>query len=229
MSSPDTSLPANGDSPGSTVTDDHWQDAAASDRSPGSTSNGDGSGAADEGRDANDASGVESQNGDHPDSEEFAHSGEDPPSPPNVVGPYQLPDASQLTPPRDGAFFWSGRNADGIGVGPESAGGSGAADRFASSHNGTTLEGLIESNEVSPPKWSFDDPAADEWWSDVSRMYAGNVQGEVHAIVGSNLRPGNIWETVELPRLIENPNVTRIVVIDPDTGVETVIFERPKE
>jgi len=52
------------------------------------------------------------------------------------------------------------------------------------------------------------------------------MQGEVRATLGVNLRPGNIWETVELPRLIENPNVTRITIIDPETGSETVIFER---
>lgn len=57
-------------------------------------------------------------------------------------------------------------------------------------------------------------------------MYAENVHGEVHAVIGSNLRPGNVWETVELPRLIENPNVTKIVIIDPETGAETIIFER---
>jgi hypothetical protein len=142
------------------------------------------------------------------------------------VAPYQLPDHGQLTPPRDGTFFWSGRDANDVGVGPLSAGGSGVSERIAATHDGTTLEGLIDQNHISPPKWSFDDPAAEQWWSEVSRIYASNVEGEVHAVVGANLRPGNIWETVELPRLMDNPSVTRIVVIDPDTGLETVIFER---
>ena len=31
---------------------------------------------------------------------------------------------------------------------------------------------------------------------------------------------------VELPRLKNNPNVTKITTIDPKTGVENVIFER---
>lgn len=144
---------------------------------------------------------------------------------PGFIGPYRLPDATQLTPPPDGAYFWSGRNADGIGVGPESAGGSGAADALAGSH-GTTLEGLIDSNKIITPKWSPDDPMAEKWWSEVSRTYAENARGEVHAVIGSNLRPGNIWENVELPRLMANPNVTRIVVVDPDTGLERIVFER---
>ena len=110
-----------------------------------------------------------------------------------------------------------------------SAGGSGAADLYAASHAGSTLEGLLEENGVKPPKFDFNDPAAQEWWSKVSGMYAQNVYGEVHAVIGSNLRPGSVWETVELPRLIENPSVTKIVIIDPDTGHETTIFDRGKE
>ncbi|WP_431238338.1 hypothetical protein ACQ86B_28025 [Mycolicibacterium aichiense] len=165
---------------------------------------------------------------------------EDPPSDPaghqpdpldaEVPGPtYELPDPARVTPPPDSAFFWSGRNAEGMGVGPKSAGGGGFADAYANDYHGTTLEGLLERNGVVPPKWSWDDPAADRWWSDVSDMYAESVHGEVRAVIGSNLRPGNIWETVELPRLMDNPNVTRIVVIDPDTGHETVIFTRGKD
>ena len=79
---------------------------------------------------------------------------------------------------------------------------------------------------MTPPKWSFDDAAAQDWWSRVSQTYAENAWGEVRAVIGSNLRPGSVWETVELPRLMENPNVTKVVVIDPETGTETTVFER---
>ncbi|EPQ21541.1 hypothetical protein J108_20675 [Mycobacteroides abscessus subsp. bolletii CRM-0020] len=57
-------------------------------------------------------------------------------------------------------------------------------------------------------------------------MYAESASGEVRAVIGSNLRPGNVWQTVELPRLMDNPHVNRIVVIDPDTGIETTVFQR---
>jgi hypothetical protein len=144
----------------------------------------------------------------------------------SFVGPYQLPPTELVTPPPDGAFFWSGRTSEGIGIGPESAGGNGSADLFAASHGGTTLEGLLERNGVKAPLFDFTDAASQEWWSTVSGMYAENVQGEVYAVVGSNVRPGNVWETVELPRLIDNPNVTKIVVIDPETGLQKTICER---
>jgi hypothetical protein len=144
----------------------------------------------------------------------------------NFAGPYQLPAPELVTSPPNGAFFWSGRTSDGIGIGPRSAGGDGSADSFAASHNGTTLEGLLEQKGVKAPLFDFTDTASQEWWSKVSGMYAENVRGEVHAVVGSNMRPGNVWETVELPRLIDNPAVTKIVVIDPETGLQTTIFER---
>jgi hypothetical protein len=142
------------------------------------------------------------------------------------VGPYPLPAPELVAPPPDGAFFWSGRTSEGLGIGPTSAGGSGAADSYAASHGGSTLEGLLDRNGVEPPKWSFDDTAAQEWWSQVSGIYADNVRGDVHAVIGSNLRPGSVWEMVELPRLMDNPNVSKIDIIDPETGSETTIFER---
>jgi hypothetical protein len=168
--------------------------------------------------------------GDHP-----AHPFGDTPMPadslPDLVplpdtGPYHLPDPVQLTTPPDGATFWSGRNADGMGIGPISAGGNGAADLIAGGHRATTLEGLLDANGIQPPKWSPTDVHAENWWSAVSQIYAENASGEVRAVVGPNLRPGNVWENVELPRLMDNPNVAKIIVIDPDTGIETTVFQR---
>lgn len=88
------------------------------------------------------------------------------------------------------------------------------------------MEGLLERNGIKGPVWSFEDKASEEWWSQVSRIYAEKARGEVHAVIGSNLRPGNVWQTVELPRLMDNPNVTKIIMIDPETAKETAIFER---
>ena len=59
-----------------------------------------------------------------------------------------------------------------------------------------------------------------------SGAYAEQVSGEMQAVIGSNLREGNIWENVELPRLKNNLDVTKIIIIDPKTRVKTVIFER---
>ena len=59
-----------------------------------------------------------------------------------------------------------------------------------------------------------------------SAKYAEQVTGEVKAVVGKNLRPDNIWENIELPRLKENIKVSKITIIDPETLEETIIFTR---
>ena len=118
----------------------------------------------------------------------------------------------------DTAFFWSGRT-DGIG-------GAENAANIAKSRGGVTLESTIETQNIVMPEWDFNNPSTMEAWDLASGAYAEQVSGEIHAVIGSELRPGNIWENVELPRLKNNPNVTKITTIDPKTGVENVIFER---
>lgn len=124
------------------------------------------------------------------------------------------------------AYYWSGRNSDGIGVGPDD---SGIAELIAHGSGGVTLEMALEANGVDPlPVWNRHDPVSVQFWEDASAAYAENAHGEVTAIIGTNLRPGNIWQTVEIPRLMENPEITRILQIDPDTGQSITIFERGK-
>ena len=142
------------------------------------------------------------------------------------TGPYTLPDPVQLQTGAHEAHFWSGRGLDGNGVGPVIAGGNGNADLIAIGNNGTTLEALLEAQGIQPPVWTPGDVHAQNWWSAVSQTYAENCSGEVTAVIGSNLRPGNVWETVELPRLMQNPDVTQITVINSDTGVATIVFRR---
>lgn len=116
------------------------------------------------------------------------------------------------------AFFWSGKT-DGIG-------GAEIALQIAQERGGTTLEGLIEAHQIQMPLWDINNPSSIKVWEDVSAEYARQVSGEVFAVVGTQLREGNIWETVELPRLMGNHNVTKITKIDPVTKIETVIFTR---
>ncbi len=144
--------------------------------------------------------------------------------------PGSLPSYDQLkgitaTDP-DTAFYWSGRNAEGIGVGPDD---SGIAELIAHGSGGKTLEMTLADQGIDPlPAWNRHDPVSVQFWEDASTAYAENAKGEVTAIVGSSLRPGNIWQTVEVPRLMENPEISRILQIDPDTGLSVTIFERGK-
>ena len=118
----------------------------------------------------------------------------------------------------DTAFFWSGRT-DGIG-------GMDVAKKIAKNKGGVTLESTIDDTNIVMPEWDFNTPSSVTAWEEASNVYAAQVSGEIRAVVGSELRPGNIWENIELPRLKANPNVTKITTIDPKTGVEKIIFER---
>ena len=121
--------------------------------------------------------------------------------------PGSLPSYEQLqgitsTDPNS-AYYWSGRNAEGIGVGPDD---SGIAEVIAHGSGGTTLEMTLADRGVDPlPVWNRHDPVSVQFWEDASAAYAENARGEVTAIVGSSLRPGNVWQTGEIPRLMENP------------------------
>ncbi|AUX91846.1 PAAR domain-containing protein [Mixta gaviniae] len=118
----------------------------------------------------------------------------------------------------DTAFFWSGRT-DGIG-------GADVAESIAKSRNGVTLESIIKDKHIDIPEWDFDNPQSIKAWEDVSASYAKQVSGEIGAVVGQSLREGNLWENVELPRLIGNENVTKITIIDPATHAEKIIYQR---
>lgn len=115
------------------------------------------------------------------------------------------------------AFFWSGRS-NGTGVQP-------TARRIAAERGGTTLEMLIENRGIEMPMYDSRIPTSQEAWSSLSKEYAAGASGEVRVVLG-DLRPGNIWEAIELPELRKNPDVTRIVAIDAGTLHETVLFSR---
>jgi hypothetical protein len=89
-----------------------------------------------------------------------------------------------------------------------------------------TLETTIEGQGIKMPAFDINNPNAVEVWQKASAAYAKQASGEVKAIVSANLRPTSIWNTVELPALKANPNVTKIIVIDPETLAETIIFTR---
>jgi len=118
----------------------------------------------------------------------------------------------------DTAFFWSGRT-NGIG-------GADRAAEIAKTKGGVTLESTIADKNIKMPEWDFNNPDSIKAWEAASAEYAKQVSGEIRAVVGKELREGNIWGNIELPRLKQNPNVSKITIIDPETGIERIIFER---
>lgn len=118
----------------------------------------------------------------------------------------------------DTAFFWSGRTG--------TLGGQDVAAQIAQQNGGTTLEMLIAQKGIKMPAWDSSNPAVVKAWQQISAQYASGASGTVRAVIGENLRPLNVWETAELPALINNSNVTKIITIDPATGASKVIFSR---
>jgi len=118
----------------------------------------------------------------------------------------------------DEAFFWSGRT--------QGVGGDEAAKKIAESYGGTTLEKIIKDKGINIPEFDQNNPISVKAWEDASREYAQSASGTVRAVVGESLRTGNKWQTIELPALMQNPKVTKLITIDPITKVEKVIFTK---
>ena len=112
--------------------------------------------------------------------------------------------------------FWSGLGDDGPGI----------AAKIAKQKGGVTLETTLESQKIQMPKFNFNDSSSVQAWRNASEAYAKQASGEVRAIISSNVRADSIWNTVELPALKANPNVTKIIKVDPNTLIETTIFLR---
>ena len=116
------------------------------------------------------------------------------------------------------AVFWSGKTS---GVG-----GADTAGCIVTTCGGTTLEQLMTNKGINLPAWGATNPTAVAAWQNASKNFAQGASGDVNAVIGSTLRPGSVWEVVELPALKENPNVTSITTIDPANGVKTIIWKR---
>jgi hypothetical protein len=124
------------------------------------------------------------------------------------------------------ATFWSGRSRN--GPGPEdfvSAGPENALE-IARKDGLTTLEGTIEERGLDMPEWDASNKAVQDSWSTISTRYAEGVSGDVHVVLGEQLRPGNIWENHEYGALQKNPNVTSITKIDLLTGTKSLLWRR---
>ena len=94
------------------------------------------------------------------------------------------------------------------------------AREIATNNGGTTLEALLDSKSITLPEFS---EQTIEIWEQVSKEYAEKATGEVKVILGDNVSSTGVWNRIELPALKNNPNVTKIIAINPETLIETLI------
>ena len=109
--------------------------------------------------------------------------------------------AARMVAKSEGAVFWSGR------AGANRA----AAEAFAAQSGRTTLEMSFAGRALEQQGVTFaKDPEA---WIKASSEFAAQASGEVHAFAGG-ARANSIWNTVELPTLMQNTKVTKIIIRD---------------
>jgi hypothetical protein len=126
-----------------------------------------------------------------------------------------LKPSSFVTEPNK-ALFWSGLGKGGDKI---------AADA-ATSRGKTTLEQLVQKNEIEMPVWNAESPESVAAWANASKYFAEGASGQVKFVSGDKVRPGSIWESIELPTLKSSPDMSEIIHIDHSSGIEESIFVR---
>jgi hypothetical protein len=114
----------------------------------------------------------------------------------------------------DGAIFWTGR-VDGESVEQR------AAD-FAADNGGSTLELALSRAGIVMPVFADRTPEAVEAWELASQLFAEQASGTAFVVKGTQVRDGNVFETKELPALLENPGVRELREVDARTGEQVV-------
>ncbi|KAH7093988.1 hypothetical protein BKA62DRAFT_775696 [Auriculariales sp. MPI-PUGE-AT-0066] len=105
-------------------------------------------------------------------------------------------------------YFWSGSFAPG---GRENSVEMYARE-MATARGGTTLEGTLAN--VVMPTWAEDDQDSVDLWDYASAHFAEQTTGETYVVLGETMRSaadGNVWLTIELPRIRNNPAVPRVL------------------
>ena len=81
-------------------------------------------------------------------------------------------------------------------------------------------------------KFSFNNSKSREVLTDlISSLFVNKIYEPFKIIIPAILQVKfeedfKIWENRKLPALKNNPNITKIVIIDPKTKISTVIFQR---
>lgn len=128
--------------------------------------------------------------------------------------PAHIATTADVSSERGEAFFWSGVDEP-------------VATAIAQTLGGNTLEGTLRDRGVDMPDWAGGtDPAVAEAWYTISARYAAAASGEVRVIAPAAVRYDSVWNLIEKPTLINNPEVTEITRIDPVAGDTETLFTR---
>lgn len=115
----------------------------------------------------------------------------------------------------DEAVFWSGIR-----------GGDSTAAAWVSKNGGATLESTLAERGIQLPAWDPNNPASVAAWRSASAGFAAGASGNVRVLQTDAVRVNSIWAEVEFPALIANPNVTSLTAVNPETGIEVLLWHR---
>jgi hypothetical protein len=121
-----------------------------------------------------------------------------------------------LVPPKNGAWFWSGRKGSASGESVE-----GMANQLAQKTGGITLELAVKKAGFIMPIPGTPNSV----WQTAATTFAKNAVGEVNVLLGESMRQGSTWERAEFPALKSSKKVTKVVAHHPmSPGKEQVIW-----
>jgi hypothetical protein len=106
----------------------------------------------------------------------------------------------KLTPPRDGAVFWSGKLHGGAVA-------IHAAEAHAKKHGKSTLEMALKKHDIHIPDKH---PDTKKLWKHASLLWASRAKGKTEAILG-HVKHGGVYQTIEKPAILRNKKITQHV------------------
>ena len=128
-----------------------------------------------------------------------------------------------LRPKPGGAVFWSGSAP---GKGGKNVSVKKQAEKFAKKNDKETIGQAMKRTDIKIPK-------NNKWykplWEMASNVFAKHSKGDTHAILGSKRTPGNIYERIEKPTLMNNSKVTKLTEHNVATGESAVVKDSSKK
>lgn len=96
------------------------------------------------------------------------------------------------------------------------------AEHFAKANGKELLGNALARAKIRIPS-EKKNPHYMRLWEFASRVYAKRAQGVAHAVLGSSVKPLNVYHMIEKPTLLKNPKVQKVIEHNAKTKESTVV------